>query len=151
IGDLRLYGSLAVKDLNSFVPRVGNIHVALRVDREAMGGVELARIAALRSPGLHKLAVSVELGDSRVSKTIRDVNVSRAIPRHIGWSLKNVTLSTSAGRASSPTPARRRSFGASGGATTTSSSRSASPGSARSRGGGVQRRRRNPLRFRLSS
>src|SRR5260370_11568271 len=53
IRDLCLEGAIAVEHLDALIAGVGDIDVALRVDRDrAGGGAELARLGALRAPRL---------------------------------------------------------------------------------------------------
>src|SRR5262249_19976184 len=74
----------AVEDLNPLVAGVGDIHVALRVERDAAQRVELTRVAAPESPRLDEVAVLVELRHPRVAAVHRhavgDVDVAGTIP-----------------------------------------------------------------------
>ena len=97
IHDLALEGSLAVENLNSLIPAVGDVHVALRVDRDPVRRGELAWIRASRPPGFDELTVFIELGDSGVAVSICDINITRGIPRDVGGPLKNVALLACAG------------------------------------------------------
>src|SRR5258705_5258882 len=85
VGDLRLGVAVAVELLDAFVAGVGDVDVALRIERDAAQRVELPRFAAALTPRLDEVAVLVELGDARVadavSGAVGDVNVARAIPR----------------------------------------------------------------------
>src|SRR5579864_4120374 len=41
IGDLRLERAIPIEDLNSLIPTIGNVHVALRIDGDSVNRVEL--------------------------------------------------------------------------------------------------------------
>src|SRR5580704_4069937 len=92
IGDLSPYISVAIEDLNSFVPAIGDIHIAFRIDCDSVRRVELPRIGSSRSPGFDELAMLIELRDSGVAETVGDIDVPRRVPRHVGRPLKHVAL-----------------------------------------------------------
>src|SRR5271154_1860384 len=92
IQELRLEGSVPVEHLYSSVPGVGDEHITLRIDRDAVRDVELARPAPSGAPGLDELAVLVELGDPGVAEAIRHVNVTSRVPGDVGGPLKQIAL-----------------------------------------------------------
>src|SRR5208283_4150167 len=96
IQKLCLVSPLAVEDLNSPVSGVSDVHVALRIERDAVRRVELAWLYPSGTPGLDKLAVLVELGHPGVAVTIGHINVSSRVPCHVGGPLKNIALSSRA-------------------------------------------------------
>src|SRR5207244_11072553 len=81
--DLRLDGAGDVESLNPLVVLIGSEYVALRVDRDRVHDVELARLRSSRPPRRDEPAVLVELRDSRVAVPIGDEDVSGYVPRHI--------------------------------------------------------------------
>src|SRR5262249_27041066 len=87
-GDVRnlwLRVAVAVEHLNPLVAGVGDVDVALRIERDAAQRVELADFAAALSPRLDEVAVLVELGDARVAgarrRAVGDVDVAVLVPR----------------------------------------------------------------------
>src|SRR5213593_1946606 len=83
VRDVRLERAGVVEDLNPLVVLIGDEHVALRVDRDRVRDVELARLQSSRPPRRDEPAVLVELRDSRVAVPIGDEDVSGYVPRHI--------------------------------------------------------------------
>src|SRR5216683_3146794 len=85
--DLRAGLSVAVEDLNPLVAGVGDIDLFLVVDRDAVEPVELAGLAAPRSPRFEKMSVLVELRDACVAgsgaQAVGDIDVPSAIPRDV--------------------------------------------------------------------
>src|SRR5262249_19781764 len=70
--DLAQEGSLAVEHLDAAVAAVGDVEVALRVRGDRMRRVELAGLGTAVAPGLHPVAVLVDLGDARVDVAVAD-------------------------------------------------------------------------------
>ena len=69
--------------LDAVVPRVHDDHVAVRVERDSGGAVELAVTIALNAELGYELAFLVELGDP-VSRLVADVEVARGRPLSSG-------------------------------------------------------------------
>src|SRR3954468_5638746 len=102
IADLRLEGAVVVEDLDAVVVAVGDIDIALRVDRDAADVVELALSAALLAPALHELAVFVEFGDARIALAVGDENIALGVPSDIGRTVEYVLRPPGAGCAGCP-------------------------------------------------
>src|SRR5439155_4813408 len=85
VGDLRLRRAVAVEHLNALVAGVGDVHVALRVERDPAQRVELPDLGAALAPRLDEVAVLVEFRDARVAGADRDavgdVDVAVLVPR----------------------------------------------------------------------
>ena len=73
--------AVAVEHLDAPVVAVADIDVALRVGRDGVHEVELARALAALAPGLDPVAVLAELGDARVDVAVADIDVRRSGPR----------------------------------------------------------------------
>src|SRR5712671_4314644 len=116
IADLRLEGAVVVEDLDAVVVAVGDIDIALRVNRNAADIVELALAGALLAPAFDEFAVLVEFGDARIALAVGDENVALGIPGDIGRTVEDVLRPPSArctGRpaATFPTAGRSRTGG----------------------------------------
>src|SRR5262249_34857996 len=101
VGDLRLRRAIAVEHLDPLVAGVGDVDVALRVERDAVQHAELARLTAAVSPGLDEVAVLVELGDASITvggDAVGDVDVTAAIPRDVSGAHEAVAGNAGAGR-----------------------------------------------------
>ena len=98
--ELRLEVPVAVEHLDALVADVGDVDVALRVDRQALHAGELTVPRAGRAPLRDELAVLVELRDAvGVADAVGDVDVAGAIPRDVGR-----TVERRAGRARAGQP-----------------------------------------------
>src|SRR5262249_7266045 len=85
VAELRLEGPFRVEDLNPLVAGVGDVDVALRVDADGLGAVELAVGRSGRSPLLQEAAVLVEPRDAVGGPyAVGDVGVRGATPRALG-------------------------------------------------------------------
>ena len=83
-GDLAQELAVAVEHLDAPVAAVGDIDIALGVGADAVRRAELARLAAAVAPGLHPVAVLVDLGDARIDVAVADIGVARRVPGHVG-------------------------------------------------------------------
>src|SRR5579862_1374675 len=90
--DLRLEVPIAVENLNSPVPAVGDVHTTLLIHRDSEQRIELPLPRPFRPPGPDELAVLIELRDSGVAVSIGHVNVPRGIPSHVGRPFENVSF-----------------------------------------------------------
>src|SRR5882762_11640583 len=73
----------AVEHLDTAVIAVADIDIALRVGRDGVHEIELARPLAFLAPGFHPVAVLVEFGNARVHIAVADVAVSGGVPGHV--------------------------------------------------------------------
>src|SRR5205085_2828731 len=76
--------ALAVENRSTAVAAIGDVDVALRISRDVVRRVELARLVAGLAKRFQPFAVLVRLRDARIDVTIADVDVSRRIPRDVG-------------------------------------------------------------------
>src|SRR2546421_6043778 len=83
---------IIVKDLDSPVAPVSHVYVTFGVGRNRVGKVQLSGLRTFRSDGGDISSVLVILHYPRVTITIRDENISVAIPSHIGRSAEGVGL-----------------------------------------------------------
>src|SRR5262249_2552041 len=98
-GDLRLEGAVAVEHLDTLVAGVGNVDIALGIDRDrAGGGAELARLGTLRTPRFDEHAVLVELRDALVADAVGHVDVSSGVESDVGRAIEEIGRSAGAGR-----------------------------------------------------
>src|SRR5713226_9063397 len=84
-GELAEEFSVAIENLEAAVAAVGDVDIVLRIDGDAMRGVELAGLVAGFAPGLEPVAVLVDFGDARIDVTVADVRVASEIQRNIGY------------------------------------------------------------------
>src|SRR5260370_15452554 len=98
-GDLRLEGAVAVEHLDTLVAGVGNVDIALGIDRDrAGGGSELARFGALRAPRFDEHAVLIELRHALIADAVGHVDVSGGIEGDVGRAIEEIGLGPDAGR-----------------------------------------------------
>ena len=78
---------------------VGDVDVAVQVNRDAVRRAELARFRAwyLAADLLHEAAVLVELHDAVVHVAVGDEDVALRIPRDVGWPAERVAGAAAAG------------------------------------------------------
>src|SRR5207302_9993999 len=81
--DLAQTRPLAVEHLNAAVVAVSDIDIALRVGRDGVYQIELARPLAFLAPGFHPVAIPVELGDARIHVAVADIAVAGRVPGDI--------------------------------------------------------------------
>src|SRR5262245_24235309 len=92
-GDLRLERALAVEHLDAVVAGVGHVEIAASVGHDPFDPVELALSRSGVAPGLDEVAVLRELRNPVVrAETVGDVNVARAIPRHVRGPVERVAV-----------------------------------------------------------
>src|SRR5262245_48519113 len=77
--------SLRIKDLYPPISTIQNINAPARVERDAVGQIELSWSTALLAPGLHKLSVGGKLHDSVVAIAIANINAAVRGHRHVRW------------------------------------------------------------------
>ena len=82
--DLGLERAVVVEHLNALVAHIGDVDVALGIDGDGVGNIELAGFGTGRAPGLDELPVLVELGDAGVAVPVGDEDVAGSVPGHIG-------------------------------------------------------------------
>ena len=130
------------------LPSSADVHVALRVDRDAVDDVELAGRRAARPPRLDVLAARLVLGDPRVAVAVGHVDVAGRVPRDVGRPLEALAFGA---RARAEDRRWRRRWrrarrlprrAAAGGAVCTTGTPV---------GSGVERQRRHAHRFRLAA
>jgi len=80
IGDLGLESSFAVENLDSAIAGVGDVYVALRVDRDPVDRSELTVGRSGGAPGLDEFAALVEFGDAGIAEPVGDIDVSSGVP-----------------------------------------------------------------------
>src|SRR5260370_5546295 len=98
-GDLRLEGAVTVEHLDALVAGVGNVDIALGIDRDrAGGGAELAGFGALRAPRFDEHAVLVELRHALIADAVGHVDVSGGIEGDVGRAIKEIGRVAGAGR-----------------------------------------------------
>src|SRR5580704_5602635 len=95
---LSLEVAVVVEYLNSLVPAIRHVHIALSVGRNRVRNIELAGIVPLGTPGLDEPSVLIELCDSRIAVAIGDENVPRAVPCDIRRLIKKVARRTRTGQ-----------------------------------------------------
>src|SRR5216684_3328402 len=83
-GDAAMEFSVGVEDLDTAVAAVRDVDIVLRVDRDAVRGVELAGLIAGFSPGLEPVAVLVDFGDAGIDVAVADISVASRSPRDVG-------------------------------------------------------------------
>ena len=80
----RAQHQVVVEHLHAGVAAVGDVDVALRVDRDRVRRAELARLGAARADRLDEPAVLVVLDDARVDVAVGDEDVALRIPGDVG-------------------------------------------------------------------
>src|SRR5207245_5479121 len=70
------------------------LNVALLVHRNTGDAGKVSRSGPLLAPGLHELAVLIELRHAGIAQTIGDENVSRTIPGDVGGTVEEDRKST---------------------------------------------------------
>ncbi len=73
---LRLVLALAVEHLHAMVLAVGDVDEPVRVGRDVVHDVELARIGAGLTPGLHQFAAGRELVHAGITVSVRHVDLA---------------------------------------------------------------------------
>src|ERR1700682_4099691 len=81
--DLAQELAVGIEHLYPGVASIRHIDISLGVVGDAVRGVELALLAAERTPLLHPVAILIELGNTRVDVAVADEDVSLCIPRDI--------------------------------------------------------------------
>src|SRR5258706_14993727 len=100
--------SIAVEHLDAAVAGIGDIHEALRVDRDAPRLAELAGRGSGLAPRANELPVLVELRNARVgAEPVRDIDVARRVPCDIGRAVEDVLLSARSRRTTASAATRR--------------------------------------------
>src|SRR5258707_13598069 len=98
-GDLRLEGAVTVEHLDALVAGVGNVDIALGIDRDrAGGGADLARFGALRAPRFDEHAVLVELRHALIADAVGHVDVSGGVEGDVGRATEEIGRGADAGR-----------------------------------------------------
>src|SRR5258708_16382826 len=72
--------SISIEDLDAAVAAVRDVNIVVRIDRDAVRGVELAGLVAGFAPGFEPVAVLVHFGDARIHLAIADVRVAGSGP-----------------------------------------------------------------------
>ena len=83
-GELAQKFSIGIEDLDAAVATVGDVDVVVRIDSDAVRGVEVARLVAGFAPRLEPVALLVDFGDTRIDIAVADVGVARGVPRDVG-------------------------------------------------------------------
>ncbi len=90
----RAEDKVVVEHLHPVVRAIGDVHVALRVDREAVRQVELARLRSgpLAADLLQEPSVLVVLHDAMVDVAVGDEDVALRVPADVGRTAQRVFL-----------------------------------------------------------
>ena len=91
IGELGLEVAVGIEHLHALVAFIGNVHVALCIDGDAVDDVELPLAGATRAPVFHPLAVLVVLGHAGVAIAVGHIDVALRVPRHVGGPVEGFT------------------------------------------------------------
>ena len=83
-GDLAEKFSVGLEDLDAAIAAVGDVDIILRVDGDAVRGVEPAGLVAGFAKRFEPVAIFVGFGDAGIDVAVADVGVAGCIPRHIG-------------------------------------------------------------------
>src|SRR5256886_10408654 len=83
-GELAEKFSIGIEDLDAAVATIGDVDVVVRIDSDAVRGVEVARLVAGFAPRLEPVALFVDFGDTRIDIAVADVGVARGVPRDVG-------------------------------------------------------------------
>src|SRR6266851_4488289 len=76
--------SISIEDLDAAVAAVRDVNIVVRIDRDAVRGVELAGLVAGFAPGFEPVAVLVDFGDAGIHVAVADVGVAGSVPRDVG-------------------------------------------------------------------
>jgi hypothetical protein len=91
IRESRFKDAVIVEDLDAIVSSVRGIYITLHVNRDASNIGELAGCGSFLAPGLHELAVFIELRDARIAQAVSDEDVPGRIPGYVGGTVEEVS------------------------------------------------------------